>query len=461
MKVFAFILLLVSITSSYVYEKIPLNIYIADVRKELKEIGSLHFVEEYAYKDFEYTADNVKYILSGVKAKAVFFNPSMLSASVESQNYLSLNFSWYMPDNYKDISPYHLIFTANLTSNEKTYQIEFVSEASEIVFQKKYELYVEDKFYIPKGLIEITPIASKAKNLETKSPYSEELILEIVNAFLASYKEDINRAFNTGISGYYNSLPFEKLGQRIYVRRTSISNENNFDLTLEEMPYIESISGLGDFVILKRKGTLNGESSNETEIMSDTIINQRFNLHYTIYQKLISENLFGFEFEQSNNPASMYELTAEYLRKIIDLDESIPDTTKLKLEAQMVDVTFDPENKILGDLTIDVDIQSMEDHNSLFNFTFNIKFSLVPTLFQSGLNFVLLPKNIEITSIDTGYDIKDQTLFENWIKNTYLCALGNNEYNLMEVPLDLSYYFNTNDLRVELYGMEYLSIIKN
>ena len=31
----------------------------------------------------------------------------------------------------------------------------------------------------------------------------------------------------------------------------------------------------------------------------------------------------------------------------------------------------------------------------------------------------------------------------------------------MEVPLDLSYYFNTNDLRVELYGMEYLSIIKN
>ena len=227
------------------------------------------------------------------------------------------------------------------------------------------------------------------------------------------------------------------------------------------MPYIESISGLGDFVILKRKGTLNGENSTETEIMSDTIINQRFNLHYTIYQKLISENLFGFEFEQSNNPASMYELTAEYLRKIIDLDESIPDTTKLKLEAQMVDVTFDPENKILGDLTIDVDIQSMEDHNSLFNFTFNIKFSLVPTLFQSGLNFVLLPKNIEITSIDTGYDIKDQTLFENWIKNTYLCALGNNEYNLMEVPLDLSYYFNTNDLRVELYGMEYLSIIKN
>ena len=141
-----------------------------------------------------------------------------------------------------------------MTSNEKTYQIEFVSEASEIVFQKKYELYVEDKFYIPNGHIDITPIASKAKNLETKSPYSEELILEIVNAFLASYKEDINRAFNTGISGYYNSLPFEKLGQRIYVRRTSISNENNFDLTLEEMPYIESISGLGDFVILKRKG---------------------------------------------------------------------------------------------------------------------------------------------------------------------------------------------------------------
>ena len=107
-----------------------------------------------------------------------------------------------MPDNYKDISPYHLIFTANLTSNEKTYQIEFVSEASEIVFQKKYELYVEDKFYIPKGLIDITPIASKAKNLETKSPYSEGLILEIANAFLASYKEDINRDIHKAYVGF-------------------------------------------------------------------------------------------------------------------------------------------------------------------------------------------------------------------------------------------------------------------
>ena len=80
----------------------------------------------------------------------------------------------------------------------------------------------------------------------------------------------------------------------------------------------------------------------------------------------------------------------------------------------------------------------------------------------SSLNFVLLSKNLQITNVapETGFDIIDKVLLTEWIQNTYLCALGNNEYNLFELPMDLSYYFNTNDLSWEFLGY-YLSVKKN
>ena len=42
MKVFEFILLLVSATSFLIYEQVPFNTYATKVRKELKEIVALH-----------------------------------------------------------------------------------------------------------------------------------------------------------------------------------------------------------------------------------------------------------------------------------------------------------------------------------------------------------------------------------------------------------------------------------
>ena len=47
--------------------------------------------------------------------------------------------------------------------------------------------------------------------------------------------------------------------------------------------------------------------------------NQRFNIHGSIYQQLISDNLFGFDIEQTNNPATMYTLIAGDLKKVANL----------------------------------------------------------------------------------------------------------------------------------------------
>ena len=61
MKVFELIFLLVSASCFLVYEKIPLNTYVAKVRKELKEISALHGLEQKKFGTFETTIDSIKY----------------------------------------------------------------------------------------------------------------------------------------------------------------------------------------------------------------------------------------------------------------------------------------------------------------------------------------------------------------------------------------------------------------
>ena len=65
----------------------------------------------------------------------------------------------------------------------------------------------------------------------------------------------------------------------------------------------------------------------------------------------------------------------------------------------------------------------------------------------------------EVTK-ESGAEITDYDTLIQWIQNTYLCGLAQNEYNLFENALDLSYYFNSNDLSFEFMD-EYLSIKKN
>ena len=460
MKAYAFILLLISVTSFYVYEKIPLNTYVAKVRRELKEIAAFHFIEELNFTDFVYTVGDETCTLSSVKAKAVFFNSFMPEASIENPTNLILKCSWIAPENVNYISPYHSIYQAEIIYNNVPYPIEFEMEAKEFSFFKQWEKYEQDNFYIPAGSAEIIFVATKAKNLDEKSPFTQDLLLEVINAFINTNNANMNKALNNGIKSYYTSLPFEELMQKIYTQTPNIPKEFNFDLTLEEMPEYGTTSQSEGYILFKRKGTLDGEPTGTGELATDDTNIQRFNLNGRLYQKLISENTFDIKFEQTNNPASMYQLTGEYLKKVASV--LINDTTQLRLEAKMGNVTFDTQNPMVGEVTLGISIISVDDLSTVFAFSATFKFMFVPTLFQNGLNFVLLAKNLEVSDItpETGYEILDGTLLNQWVQNTYLCALGNNEYNLFELPMDLSYYFNTNDLSWEFLG-NYLSVKKN
>ena len=461
MKDFAFILLLISVTGFYVYEKIPLNTYVAKVRRELKEIAAFHFIEELNFTDFDYTVGDETCTLSSVKAKAVFFNSFMLAASIENPTDLILKCSWTAPESDSYISPYHSIYRAELKYNNVSYPIEFEMEAKKFNFLKQWEKYEQDNFYFPAGSCEIIFVASKAKNLDEKSPFTQELLLQVINDFISANNANMNQALNNGINSYYKSLPFEELMQKIYTQTANVPYENNFDLTLEEMPEYGTTSQNEDYIIFKRKGTLNGEGSGVGELPIDDTNIQRFNLHGRLYQKLINDNKFDIKFEQTNNPASMYQLTGFYLKQVANV--LINDTTQLRLEAKMGDITFDTQDPMNGEITLRISIISLDDDlETVFAFSVKFNFMFVPTLFQSGLNFVLLSKNLQITNVapETDYDITDRDLLLKWIQNTYECALGNNEYNLFELPMDLSYYFNTNDLSWEFLGY-YLSVKKN
>ena len=170
MKVLGLILLIVSTKSFLVYEKIPLNTYIVQVKKELNEIGALHGLEEAELSDFEYTKDSITYSLDSVKSKAVFFNVNMLSASVDTQYGTILSLDWTAKTgetNY--ISPYHSVYRAYISKNSNSlkttlYEIEFELEVSKFKFTKSWE-YNEDSFYSSKGNIDNTYVAFKVKNL--------------------------------------------------------------------------------------------------------------------------------------------------------------------------------------------------------------------------------------------------------------------------------------------------------
>ena len=462
MKLFEFILLLISASCFLIYENIPLNTYATKVKKELKQIGALHALEETIFPKYEiYTTDDIYYSLSSLRTKAVFLNVEMLSPSVNNfESSVALSLSWEARNgdtNY--LSPYHSIFRAFLAKNEyelgsTAYEIEFEVEASKFKFSKTWEYYFEDEFYIPKGSIDNTYTSFKVKCVDD-CPFDNDILFEIVNAFLSAKKDELNDIFtNKGIEPFYKSLPFEELVQKIYTETsTSISNENNIDLSLELMPEYNTNSGF----IFKRKGKLNDLNITDSAT-TDENSSQRFNINIKLIQHLIAENLFNIIYEQTNNPSTAYELTVAYLKQIMDVS-SYADSTELKVSAEMIDVNFYDENAISGYVTLDVNVIAKSDLENLLNFSLKIEFKLTPTLLQNGLNFVLLEKNIKILEIKPSQTVRDEDLLRSWVQNTYIVSLGNNEYNLFSLDFDLSFYFSTNKLSYE-FTNGYLNIKK-
>ena len=460
MKVFEFILLLVSATSFLIYEKIPLNNYAIKVKTELKEIGALHGLEEAEFTDYDYKKDSTTYTLSFVTSKAVFFNVNMLTATGSSDTG-ALSFSWEAKsgeENY--LSPYHSIYSAYISSSSNSlkttlYEVQFELEVSKFKFSKSWVLNSEDNFYYPTGEVDNSYVSFKAKKVELDCPFSDELILEVINGFLTDRRAEMNEAFtNKGIKAYYTSLPLGEVSQKIYTQTSNfITNENNIDFSLESKPEYTS-----DNFILKRKGKLNDLDISGDRVFTDTSSSQKLNINKKIIQNLITQNTFNIIYEQTNNPSPQYELTVAYLKKIMDVS-GYADSTELKVFVDMTDITFNDEDAISGTATLEVSVIAKTDLKSLLTFTLKIGFKFTPTLFQNGLNFVLLAKNLKILEVKPTETVRDEDLLNSWILNTYLVALGNNEFNLFSLSLDLSYYFTTNKLSYE-FNDNYLSIIK-
>ena len=462
MKVFELLfLLLVSASSFLIYEKVPLNSYTTKIKKELKEIASLHGLEQKVFTTYEYTKDSIKYTLSLVKSKAVFFNVNMLSPTVNSES-LSLSLEWKARDGDTDyLSPYHSVYNAYISKDSNSlesevYELEFELEVSSFKFTKTWSLNTEDNFYTPSGSIDNTYESFKVNCLDEKCPFTNDILLEVVKAFLTDKKSEMNSAFTeNGAEAYYKSLPLGELVQKIFTETsTNIVNENNVDLTLESMPEFSESD-----LILKRKGKLNNLDIEGDATFSDTSSSQKFNLNKKVLQKLVSENLFNIIYEQTNNPSTEYKLTVSYLKQITDVSSSYDDSEELLVIAEMDQISFNDED-LSGRVAFNVAVLLKNNSEEAFSFTFNMNFKLTPTLLQNGLNFVLLAKHLSVQDISSAkYTIKDENLLNKWIQNTYLVALGNNEFNLLSLSLDLSYYFSSNKISYE-FKDNYLSIIK-
>lgn len=460
MKLTEFIILIFSTSSFLIFENIPLNIYSTKLRKELKEISILHSLEERQFPRFDiYTIDSITYSLSSIKSKAIFLNVEMPTFNISAEPSLSLSLLWNANEGQKNyISPYHSIYTANLTKTEKDittvpYEIEFEVEVSKFNFTQTWEKEEENDFFTPKGVIDNLYICFKIKCLN-ECPFSNNLLLQIVNTFLGAKESGLNDVFNKkGVDAFYKSLPFEELVQKVYTQTsTSIANENNIDLTLDSMPEYKSDSGL----IFYRKGKLNDINDTEEYPIFNSDSSQRFNINIKLIQKIISENLFNIVYEQTNNPSIEYELTVAYLKQIMDIS-SYPDSTELKISSEIINIDFEEGDDISGVATLMVNVISRSDLETLLNFCLKLGFKFTPTLLHNGLNFILLSKNINILEIKSSQTVRDEILLRSWIENTYLIALGNSEFNLFSFDFDLGFYFTSNNLAYE-FKEGYLSI---
>ena len=136
---------------------------------------------------------------------------------------------------------------------------------------------------------------------------------------------------------------------------------------------------------------------------------------------------------------------------------SYPDSTELKISSEIINIDFDEGDDVSGLATLMVNVISKSDLETLLNFSLKLGFKLTPTLFQNGLNFILLSQNLNIIEVKPSQTVRDEILLRSWIQNTYLMALGNNEFNLFSLDFDLSFYFTSNNLTYE-FKEGYLSI---
>ena len=460
MKEISFILLLVSATCFLIYEKIPLNNYAIKVKNELKEIGALHGLENAKFPDYEYKKDAYTYYLESIQPKAVFFNVDMLTASGSKESG-AFSFEWEAKSGQTDyISPYHSIYRAYISRDSNSfkstiYEIEFAFEVSKFKFEKSWELNEEDKIYYPTGVIDNNYVAFQVKKIDGDCPFSDEILLEVVNAFLQDNQSGMNNLFtDNGVKAYYKNLPVGELSQKVYTQTSTYeTHTNTIDLTIEEKPQFTD-----DNLVIKRKGKLNDLDIEGDATFTDTSSSQKFNINKKLIQNLISQNFFYIIYEQTENPSPKYELTVEYLKKIMDIT-GYDDSTELIILAEMIDITFNDEDAISGTITLQVNVIELDELDTLLSFSLKMEFKFTPTLLQNGLNFVLLARHLNIVEVKPTEIVRDQDLLVSWIKNTYLVALGQSEFNLFSLAFDLSYYFSTNKLGYE-FKDNYLSIIK-
>ena len=83
------------------------------------------------------------------------------------------------------------------------------------------------------------------------------------------------------------------------------------------------------------------------------------------------------------------------------------------------------------------------------------------TLFQHGVNFVMLGKNVDVNEIKENAEpkrtITNAELLKEWIKVSYQIALAKKEYDLFYLAVDFGKYFNRySDIDISVQGNFYV-----
>ena len=430
-------------TSAVLYESVPFGLMAERMKKDLKGIENQKYFQTMSIPDFQYTKeDSTVYTLKSFTPVYNILNVDMFEfTSTNNEMLLS-----YTHDELSTVSAYMMKYTAVINSTSSECEIEFVLFANKYIYTKTYVQETDSTFYHPFANVELSLMVSSVKLKDGNTcGIAIEDVDATVNAFRDANVETFVNDFNTKSANVY--FKNEATTQTLYTNTASdVSISHVIDVSLQTVPEVKT-----DSILFAYKGDVDSVNIEQTSSLPSSADYSSYHVYVDrlFLNTLIANSAFGFKIEESTRPVNDYKLTIEYLKQIcselssFDANEQVSVVSEIEsidqFETNINDGVIATAH-VVSNVTLD------STKEMILSFKWDATVKLDITLFQHGVNFVMLGKNVKVKEVKENEEpkrtITNAELLKEWIKASYQIALAKKEYDLFYLAVDFGKYFN-------------------
>ena len=444
--------------SALLYESVPFGLMGERMKKDLKGIENQKYFQTMSIADFQYTKeDSTVYTLKSFTPVYNILNVDMFEFTT-SNNEMVLS---YAHNEQSTVSAYMMKYTAVISSASSECEVEFVLFANKYVYTKTFVQENDSTFYHPFANVDLSLALS---SVELKEGNTCGIAIEDVGAAVSAFC-DGNVAtfasdFNTKSANVY--FKNEATTQTLYTNTASdVSITHIVDVSLQSVPEVKA-----DSILFAYKGDVD---SLNTETPSPLPSSADYSSYHVYVDRLflntlITNSVFGFKVEESTRPVDNYKLTIEYMTQVCSELSSFDAAEQVSIVSEIESVdTFEADisGGIIATAHVVSNVTLDSTKEMILSFKWDATVKLDITLFQHGVNFVMLGKNVDVKEVKENETpkrtITNADLLKQWIKASYEIALAKKEYDLFYLAVDFGKYFNRySDIDINVQGDFYV-----